>query len=87
MKELNWQPHPYAVGGKHAKIFFENGYGVSILFGDMFYSNGVNTYEVAIIKGNEDDWDFAFDTPIADDVLGYLSMNEVQEVIKRVENL
>lgn len=38
---------------KHAVLYFENGYGISVLFGDKVYSNGIDTYEVAMLyKGN-----------------------------------
>ncbi len=35
--------------GKKAKMTFDNGYKISVLFGDKYYSNGKNTYEVAYI--------------------------------------
>lgn len=35
---------------RQAIMEFENGYGVSVLFGEAFYSNGIDTYEVAILK-------------------------------------
>jgi hypothetical protein len=59
---------------------FENGYGVSVLFGSCFYSNGKDTYEVAVL----------FDgsiTDITDDVMGYLSEYEVSEVMSKVAAL
>lgn len=50
-EDLQFGPHYILEEGQHAKIMFENGYGVSVVFGDVFYSNGIDTYEVAIIKG------------------------------------
>jgi len=87
MRKLDWKHHPNDLGGKQAKLFFENGYGVSIVFGILFYSNGIDTYEVAVLKGDKDNWKITYNTPITDDVLGYLTMDEVQEVIDRVEKL
>ena len=37
-------------GAKHAVIVFDNGWGLSVILGKCFYSNGVDTYECAISK-------------------------------------
>ena len=63
-KDLVFIPHPIAgeaqklplylakeyAEAKQAKMNFENGYGISVIFGSMFYSNGIDTYEVGILK-------------------------------------
>ena len=67
----------------HAKLSFDNGYGVSVIFGDPFYSNGIDSYELAVLK----DGDVCYNTPITDDVLGYLSKDEVTEVMKNIQGL
>ena len=68
INDLNWQEHPAGFGGTQAKIFYLNGYGVSIFLDSMFYSNGIDTYEVAILEGTEDDWEITYNTPITDDI-------------------
>lgn len=76
--------HPHAIsGGRQAIIYFDNGYGVSVVCGKMFYSNGSDTYEVAILH----DGGIAYDTGITDDVLGYLSPSEVTDVMRKVQEL
>ena len=40
------------MNAKHAKMQFENGYGISVLKGTLFYSNGIDTYEVAVLDNN-----------------------------------
>jgi hypothetical protein len=85
INELNWQDHP--VSGSLARIFYPNGYGASILLGSLFYSNGDDTYEVGIIKGTPEDWELTYETPITDDVLGYLEETEVFETLKLIEEL
>lgn len=67
----------------HARMYFENGYGVSVVIGGMFYSNGIDTYEVAVMK----DGKICYDTSITDDVLGHLEKHEVTEVMRRVQML
>ena len=95
-KDLEFETHPILlddkssqdtkemlVNSKHAVMEFENGYGVSVIFGEQFYSNGIDTYEVAIIKDNH----VCFDTPLTDNVLAYQNENEVTEIMRKVQEL
>lgn len=68
-----------------AMLFFENNYGVSVLFGEHAYSNGVDTYEVAILRGNASSFEIANDTFITNDVLGHLNSDEVDDVIQAAQ--
>ena len=63
---------------------FDNGYGISVLLGDKFYSNGIDTYELAILNpsGGID-----YSTHITDDVLGNLNRYEVDEIMIKVQEL
>ena len=67
--DLVFEPHPWCEGGRVAHMTFKNGYGVSVVCGVCFYSNGLNTFEVAVLK----DGRICYDTHITKDVLGYLS--------------
>jgi len=69
--------------GSFAKMHFPNGYGISVVLGEQNYSNGINTYEVAVLKG-QDLW---YDTPITNDVLGWQDTEEVTEIMKQIQNL
>lgn len=67
-----------------AKLTFENGYGISVLLGGYgIYSNGVDTYEVAVLHNNE----LCYDTHITDDVLGHQTKEEVNEIIRQIQLL
>jgi hypothetical protein len=90
--DLQFKPHGvYPDTGIHATHFFDNGYGVSVVrftteFGGS-YGADVGLYEVAIIKGTEDNWNITYDSPITDDVLGWQSEEEVEVLLYEVENL
>ena len=70
---------------------FDNGYGASVI--DHGYGSENGLYEVAVVKwittseGFSDYWDICYDTPIADDVIGRLSMDKVMEIIKKIKEL
>lgn len=82
-KDLQFKPHsimtadPTAI---QAIMEFDNGYGVSVIRGQLFYCNE-NTYEVAILK----DGDLCYDTPITDDVLGYQTKDQVTKIMKKLQ--
>lgn len=81
--DLKFYPHGWAVDAKHAVLHFDNGYGCSVLIGNDFYSDGIETYELAVLH---DDL-ICYDTPITDDVLGYLTKEEVTIVMKKIQQL
>ena len=72
-------------GAIQACIDFPNGYGVSVLRGKMFYSDGFTTYEVAITKS--DKLVYPKDICPDNDVLGYRTPEEVTEIMRRVQDL
>ncbi len=74
-------------GAKQAIMFFPNGYGVSVLLGDLFYSNGIDTFELAVITGDEKQYTLEYGTPITDDVLHRITAEEVTEAMKQVQQL
>lgn len=81
-EDLEFKPHRLGFG-QHAKMSFKNGYGVSVVFGDKFYSNGVDTYELAVLKNGTLD----YDNPVANgDVVGYLHKTELVKLINKVKS-
>lgn len=91
--DLNFHPHSnYPNTGIAARHFFPNGYGVSVVqfttpFGAGSYGAEEGLYELAVIKGVEENWEICYDTPITDDVIGHLSEEEVEDLLLQVENL
>lgn len=84
--DLNFQPHT-TLFGVHAKHFFDNGYGISVVRGPQSYGAEQGLYEAAVLKGIEDNWKICYDTPITEDVLGYLTEEEVEVLLYEIENL
>lgn len=84
--ELEFNDHPIG-NGKQAKVFFENGFGASIVQFNGSYGGEQGLWELAVLKGQEEDWKLTYDTSITDDVMGHLSESDVTETLGLVEAL
>lgn len=82
-EELNFQPHPNGLG-KQCIVQFTNGYGASIVQGPHTYGGPDGLYELAVFGK---DGHITYETPITNDVIGYLSENEVSNVLKDIKEL
>lgn len=74
---------PRVMMGRQAVMFFPNGYGISVVVGDMFYGN----YEAAVLKGTEKDSSLCYDTHIAADVIGLDDQEDVTNIMKQIQCL
>jgi hypothetical protein len=74
-------------GGIQYLAFYPNGYGASIVQHSFSYGKDEGLWELAVIKGTEDDWALCYTTAITDDVLGYLSEEEVNETLDEISVL
>lgn len=74
-------------GGIQYKNFYPNGYGVSIVKHSFSYGGDRGLWELAVLKGTESNWNLCYTTEITDDVIGYLSEEQVNEICDRVQNL
>lgn len=88
-KDLEFKPH-LAGDGLQARTEFPNGYGVSVVrfrlpydFGYGSYTSNETEWEVAILK----DGGLTYETPITDDVIGHQTAEQVNEIMKRVQEL
>lgn len=89
-KDLKFLPHSLSEQGlsrhsnaKQAEMEFENGYGISVIFGSCFYSNGIDTYEIAVLYNGS----ITYSSGIADDVVGYLTARQVTSYMKKIQKL
>jgi len=71
-------------GGIQYKANFANGYGASIVQHSFSYGNESGLWELAVIGKNGK---LCYDTPITNDVLGYLTEEEVNTTLDAIEAL
>lgn len=69
--------------GKRSRIHFDNGYGASVVSHQYSYGGSEGLYELAVLRNNV----LVFDTPITNDVLGYLEEEQVTEYLKQIQEL
>jgi hypothetical protein len=71
-----------------AHIHFENGYGASVIFGELISVHGQGFLELAVLKKNDKDiWELCYDTPLTDDVIPNLMPDEVTDLLGQIEAL
>jgi hypothetical protein len=84
-KDLNFEEldNEY-LKGKRCGINFDNGYGASVVSHTRSYGGNEGLYELAVLFDNE----IHYDNPIAmGDVRGYLTEEEVTELLIEIQNL
>jgi hypothetical protein len=74
---------PYMVG-KKSRMHFDNGFGVSVVSHTHSYGGRDGLYEVAVL---DKDGLLTYETPVTSDVIGYLSEQDVTDVMKQVQEL
>ena len=62
---------------------FDNTYEVSVVKSKYTYGGDIGLYELAIFKDGE----ICYDTPITNDVIGYLRPVDVTEVMEKIQQL
>ena len=62
---------------------FENGYGGSVICGLGSYGGDSGLWELGVFR----DGDLCYDTPITDDVIGYLTVDGVADLLEKIEAL
>ena len=70
--------------GKKSKMFFDNGYGVSVVSSFGSYGGNLGLYEVAVLSHSGE---IICNTPITNDVIGYLSKSDVSRIMKEIQQL
>ena len=66
-----------------SRTIFDNGYEVSVVKSQYTYGGDIGLYELAVFK----DGNICYDTPITNDVIGYLRPIDVTEVMEKIQKL
>ena len=67
---------------KQARMDFENGYSISVIFGEGTYcDNDGSNYEVAILRNGK----ITYNTPITDNVLSCQTPEQITAIMKEIQ--
>lgn len=70
--------------GVVSRIQFDNKYGASVVKNEYSYGGKNGLYELAVIDSNGN---ITYDTPITNDVIGYLTEDEVTTLMEQIQKL
>lgn len=66
----------------------DNGYGASVVCHSYSYGGEDGLFELAVLKFSSPVmWDLCYETPITNDVLGWLNNADVAEIVRSIEQL
>jgi hypothetical protein len=83
-KDIEFKPNPMGEDfGITSRTQFDNGYEASVVKSEYTYGGKDGLYELAVFKDGE----ICYDTPITDDVIGYLRPEDVTDVMAKIQQL
>jgi hypothetical protein len=71
-------------GGTQRRYKFPNGYGASVVCGPYTYGGSSGLWELAVLDRHQH---LTYDTPITDDVIGYLDAKAVTALLVQIAAL
>lgn len=71
--------------GYHKQYNFDNGYGASVIWNSASYGHQEMLFEIAVIDLETNE--LCYDTPITDNVIGFLDFYEVVDILDKIKNL
>ena len=83
-KDLEFSSMMHYQDGKQAIIYFDNGYGASIVSHEYSYGGKQGLYELAVL---DDEGQVCYSTPITDNVKGWLTEGNVTDLLKQIQEL
>jgi len=81
--DINFIPYE-SIGGVGGRIVFDNGYGASVVCHNYSYGGKQGLYELAVL---DKDGNLTYETPITDNVMGYLTPEKVTEILFEIQDL
>lgn len=73
--------------GVQEVYFFHNGRGASVVRHKYSYGGPGGLWELAVLKGNEENSEIDYTTEVSSDVLGHLSDEDIKRVLSQIEAL
>ena len=70
-------------GGIQKTYEFDNGYGASVIRHKGSYGYAQGKWELAVLEGDE----LCYTSPITEDVIGHLTEDEVESILKQIKEL
>ena len=80
---MKWPKSEKWNGGIRKLFKFDNGYGASLVKNPYSYGYDQGLWELAVLKNGE----LCYDTPITDDVIGYLNDPEADAILHNIADL
>lgn len=88
---VNYKVKERETNGGIQKLYrFENDFGASVVRHDFSYGNSEGLWELAVIEfvgDGDNDFEISYSTHITDDVLGYLSDEDVMRTLGEIKSL
>lgn len=83
-KELEFIETDPFMGGIMTRMMFPNGYGVSVVKHRFSYGGDRGLYEIAVL---DSDGNICYETEITNNVIGYLTEDDVTYHMEKVQKL
>lgn len=83
-KDLEFKEHSFHTDGVQCVINFDNGYGASVVRTSFTYGGRQGLYELAVLDANGE---LTYDTPLTNDVFGYLNPQNVTNIMEKIQQL
>ena len=80
--DLEFKLKTHTNEGKHARLMFRNGWGVSVITGNYAIIDKDHPYELAVLKDNHINYDHI---ESQGDVVGYLTAKNVTTIMIRIQ--
>lgn len=72
-------------GGEISRLYFDNGYGVSVVRGPFSYGGSEGLFEMAVLDAKTEE--LVYNTSVMDDVMGHLTEEDVTALMAEIQLL
>lgn len=83
-KNLEFENLDEFYDGVQSRLMFDNGYGISVIRHKYSYGGKLGLYEIAVLS---EDGQITYNTPITNDVVGYLKPDDVSRHMVEIQEL